>query len=228
MIVTIHQPEHLVWLGLIKKISDSDVFVVLDSVQFEKNYFQNRNKIRTKEGWMWLTVPIKKAPLSTPIKDIKISYDQNWQKKYLNSLQIHYGKTPFFKMYYPKIEEIILMNHTHIVDLNIELLKWMLQEFGITKKEIIRSSTLDIKDGIGGSNVCLEICRKFEQCSYLAGPSGKDYLVMDDFRKHKIEVNFHDFKHPEYKQIHGGFVPYMSALDILFNIGGEVKNIWLD
>lgn len=226
MIVTIHQPEHLVWLGLIKKISDSDVFVILDSVQFEKNYFQNRNKIRTKEGWMWLTVPVKKASLSTSIKDIEISYNENWQKKYLKSLQIHYGKTPFFKTYYPKIEEIVLKNHTHLADLNIELLEWILKEFGVENKKIVKSSSLGIEEGIGGSNVCLEVCKYFKPHVYLAGPSGRDYLILDDFKQHCIDVHFHDFSHPEYTQIHGSFLPYMSSLDALFNLGDEVKGLF--
>lgn len=226
MIVTIHQPEHLVWLGLIKKISDSDVFVILDSVQFEKNYFQNRNKIRTKEGWMWLTVPIKKSPLSTLIKDIEISYEEKWQKKYLKSLQIHYGKAPFFKKYYPQIEEIISKNHKLLVDLNIELLELVLKEFGVENKKIIRSSELEIKQGIGGSNVCLEICKKLSAKTYLSGPSGKEYLVLDDFNTHNIEVCFHEFKHPEYVQVHGEFLPFMSSLDALFNLGDEAKKIY--
>jgi len=221
MIVTIHQPEHLVWLGLIKKISDADVFVILDSVQFEKNYFQNRNKIRTKEGWMWLTVPIKKAPLSTLIKDVEISYEEKWQKKYLKSLEIQYGKAPFFKKYYPQIEEIISKNHKLLVDLNIELLEFVLREFGVQNKTIVKSSTLKIKEGIGGSNVCLEICKYFKSNIYLSGPSGRDYLILDDFKQHCIDVHFHDFSHPEYTQIHGSFLPYMSSLDALFNLGDE-------
>lgn len=223
MIVTIHQPEHLIWLGLVKKIQDADVFVILDSVQFEKNYFQNRNKIRTKDGWVWLTVPVKKTSLHTNIKDIEISYDNDWQKKYLKSIQVNYSGTDFFDFYYKEIEFIIKKNHKYIVDLNVELIEWVLEKFNIKGKKIIRSSSLNIKEGIGGSNVCLEICKYFGNCVYLAGPSGKDYLVLNDFKKENIEVVFHEFTSPTYKQKYKNFEPNMSSLDFLFNTGNQVK-----
>jgi hypothetical protein len=225
MIVTIHQPEHLVWLGLIKKISDADVFVILDSVQFEKNYFQNRNKIRTKDGWIWLTVPVKNSPLETLIKDIEISYDKPWQKKYLTSLRINYGKAKYFNNYYSKVESVILKKYKYLSDLNIELLYFLLEEFGISKKKIFKASEMSIQNGGGASNVCLQICKKFEKCTYLAGPSGKDYLKLQDFEDAGYKVVFHDFKHPEYKQVYGGFLPFMSSLDALFNLGLEAKKI---
>ena len=95
MIATIHQPEHLIWLGLIDKISRADVFVILDTVQFRKNYYQNRNKIRinAKEGWAWITVPTKKQPLKTKIEDIEIS-NIAWKEHYLALLEINYSITP--------------------------------------------------------------------------------------------------------------------------------------
>ncbi len=225
MIVTIHQPEHLIWLGLIKKISDADTFVILDSVQFRKNYFQNRNKIKTRHGSMWLTVPVKSAPLDTKIKDIEISYDQNWQEKYLNSIRTHYGASKYFKEYYPKIEQIVLKNHKYLADLNIDLINFFLDEFGVKGKKIIKSSEIDLDGILGGSNVCLEICKKNGECTYLAGPSGKDYLNLDDFDKEKIKVIFHEFEHPSYGQLHGEFLPGMSSLDALFNLGPEAKKI---
>lgn len=221
MKLTIHQPEHLVWLGLIKKIADADRFVVLDSVQFRKNYFQNRNKIRTKDDWMWLTVPVKKQALATLIKDIEISYDQQWQDKYLKSLQVQYGMTPYFSTYYPAIESIIRKNHVYLADLNIELLQYILDAFGVSTP-MIRSSTLGIT-AVGGSSVCLEISQKQGAQVYLAGPSGKEYLQLEDFEKEGIVVEFHAFEHPTYEQVHDGFIPYMASIDALFNHGAEAK-----
>lgn len=224
MKVTIHQPEHLVWLGLIKKIADADIFVILDSVQFEKNYFQNRNKIKTQDGWMWLTVPVKKMPLITLIKDIEISYDQNWQDKYLKSLQVYYAKAPYFTEYYPAIEQIINKHHAHLADLNIELLIFLLQSFGVTGKTIVRSSSMGLQ-AVGGSAVCLEIAQKQGAHIYLAGPSGRDYLHLNDFAQAGIDVEFHHFDHPTYHQLHGDFLPYMASIDALFNLGPKAKDI---
>jgi hypothetical protein len=225
MIVTIHQPEHLVWLGLLNKISQADIFVIFDDTQFKKNYFENRNKIKTAQGWTWLTVPVKSTSLNTKIKDIEISYDRDWQKKYLNTLVMNYSRAPFFKSYFPRIESIILKKHRFIMDLNLELLFLFMELFGI-KKKTIKSSELHLPENIeGGSNLCLEICRAIKADMYLAGSSGKDYLKLDCFKKAGIEVVFHEFTHPVYKQLHGDFQPFMSALDALFNLGPDAAKI---
>jgi len=83
MIVTIHQPEHLPWLGLFDKIRRADLFVILDCVQFRKNYFQNRNRIRTESGWTWITVPVRR-PLLAPINEIQIDLSSPLRQHYLN------------------------------------------------------------------------------------------------------------------------------------------------
>lgn len=228
MIVTIHQPEHLVWLGLLNKISQADTFVVFDNTQFKKNYFENRNKIKVKDGWMWLTVPIKEHVLATQIKDIKISYDKNWQKKYLTSLRQNYSRTKFFEIYYPRIEYIINKKYELLLDLNLELLFFLLDSFGI-HKNVIKSSELKLPSGInGGSDWCLEICKAVRADVYLAGSTAKDYLDEDSFKRSKIELIFHKFDHPVYNQINGDFQPFMSAVDALFNLGEGAKKLVLN
>ena len=225
MIVTIHQPEHLVWLGLMNKISKSDVFVIFDDTQFKKNYFENRNKIKTKDGWMWLTVPVKEHSLSTEIKDIEISYNTNWQKKYLNTLKTNYSRSPFFNIYFDRIESIISKKYKLLIDLNLDLLLLFLESFGINKK-IIKSSELHIPQDIkNGSDICLEICKSLKADTYLSGVSGKDYLKLNDFEKVGIKVIFHDFNHPVYKQMWGDFIPGVSSLDALFNLGEKSKKL---
>jgi len=224
MILTIHQPEHLVWLGLIDKISKSDIFVIFDDTQFKKNYFENRNKIKTKDGWAWLTVPIKDHSLSTKIKDIEISYSTNWQKKYLNTLKTNYSKAPFFNVYFNKVESIINKNYKFIIDLNLALLFLTLESFGINKK-IIKSSELYISKDKKGSDICLEICKIIKVDTYLSGSSGKDYLKIDDFKRSGINVIFHEFNHPVYRQLWEGFIPGMSFIDALFNLGENVKKL---
>lgn len=227
MIVTIHQPEHLIWLGLVKKIDDADVFVILDSVQYRHGYVQNRNRIRTgsEQGWEWLTVPTVKHPLDTQIKDIEISYNVDWTKKYLNALRTNYGSAKYFKTYFPGIENIILKKHKMLVDLNIELIMFILKSFGISEKKILRSSEIDIGDAKGGSDVILGLCKQLGTKHYLAGPSGRDYLKLDDFEKEGIQVTFHEFHHPTYSQLHEPFMPGMSSIDMLFCHGQEVRDL---
>lgn len=227
MRVTIHQPEHLIWLGLVDKISRADTFVILDTVQFEKNYFQNRNKIRTPQGWMWLTVPIAKHPLKTKIKDVRISYAEEWQKRYLRSLEVNYGKAKYFSDYFYVIKDAIMHKYEYIADLNFELIKFVLASFGLGEKRIIKSSEMKLSDTIVGSELCLEICKHLGADEYLAGPSGRDYLKLDDFERNNIKVSFHDFRHPEYRQLFEPFIPGMSSVDLLFNYGPASKDILL-
>src|ERR1043165_5905453 len=98
MIVAIHQPHYLPWLRYFEKIARSDVFVLLDDVQYEKNGFQNRNKIKTGQGWAYLTVPVKK-PLLVPINEVLIDNTSGWQDKHLRAIELNYGKAPYFKQH---------------------------------------------------------------------------------------------------------------------------------
>lgn len=199
MIVTIHQPEHLIWLGLIDKIRQSDVFVILDDVQFEKNNFQNRNKI--KSGW--LTVPIKKHKLNTKINEIEIA-DTNWRPKYLKTIKQDYSKAPNLDKHYPKIEAIINKGHKRLLDLNVDLICYFMDCFGLRTK-IMLSSPLNI-EASGGSERCAKICQRLGAETYLAGSGSLDYLKRDDFGD--IKVLFHQYEAPN----------HLSALDYLFNV----------
>ena len=220
MIVTIHQCEHLVWLGLLDKISKADVFILADNFQFKKNYYENRNKIRTKDGWQWLTVPVEKDN-HKPINEVKIINDIKWQLKYLNTIKQNYQKSEKFNFYYLDIENIILGNWSSIGHLNERLLKLFLNWFNI-KTSIIRSSELNLQHLNEGTITLLEICQKVGADTYLSGSSGKDYLDLSLFEKNNIKVVFHEFTHPVYKQQYEPFIPGMSALDYLFNLGGPI------
>jgi len=219
-IATIHQIEHLVWLGLVDKISKADVFVLADNFQFKKNYYENRNKIRTKDGWQWLTVPVEKDN-HKPINEVKIINDIKWQLKYLNTIKQNYQKSEKFNFYYLDIENIILGNWSSIGYLNERLLKLFLNWFNI-KTSIIRSSELNLQHLNEGTITLLEICQKVGADTYLSGSSGKNYLNLDLFEKNNIKVVFHEFIHPIYKQQYEPFIPNMSAIDYLFNCGGKI------
>ena len=224
MIVSIHQPEHLPWLGFIHKVMNVDEFVLLDNVQFRKNYFQNRNKIRTKEGWQWLTVPIKKFHSNQKINEIKISYSQDWQSQNLDVIKNSYIKAKYFDVYFKDFEKIYKSEFRLLRDLNIELIKFILQKLGIHTKLHISSELLD-DPGQGGTNVTLNICKKLNADIYLSGAFGKDYLDISKFEKENIKVKFQDFKHPVYEQLYDQFVPDMSSIDLLFNYGKDSLDI---
>jgi hypothetical protein len=219
-IVTAHQIEHLGWLGLLDKFSKADLIVLCDSMQFKKNYYENRNKIRTQDDWQWLSVHVE-TENHKPMKEIKINNEHHWNKKYLKSIIQSYKKSPYFNTYYPKLEEIINKNNIYLIDLNIKLLYQIMDWFGI-KKEICFLSKLNINPNFKSTDLLVEIAKKTNADRFLAGPSGKDYIEQYKFEKASIEVKFHEFIHPIYKQQYEPFIPNMSAIDYLFNCGGKI------
>ena len=215
--VAIHQPEFLPWLGFIDKIRQVDTFVLLDSVQFEKNYYQNRNKIRTAWGWAWLTLPVfTKGLFGQAINQVKIQNEQNWTRKHILGLEQNYQAAPYFGHYFNELKSIYSQPRTLLVDFNFDLIRWMAKAFGLTPR-FVRSSEL----GVTGkkSELLLNICESLGTKIYLSGVSGRDYLDESLFEKAGIAVRYQDFHHPSYPQRYEPFLPGMSAVDLLFNEG---------
>ncbi len=219
--MTIHQPEHIPWLGFFHKLNAADVYVVLDNVCFRKNYFQNRNKIKTARGWQWITVPVHHS-LATLIKDISITSDSKWKKNWLGSVSLNYRKAPYFNNYYEEIERVINGASNNLSQLNISLLKLLCNFLGIDT-EFMLASKLSVKGR--GSELILNLCKEFKADTYLSGISGKDYLQKEQFQKSGIKIEFQEFHHPIYKQMQEPFMPCMSVIDLLFNYGNESLNI---
>jgi hypothetical protein len=219
-IVSAHQIEHLIWLGLLDKISQANAFILCDTMQFKKEYFEHRNKIRTKDGWQWIIVSVE-DDTHKPMKEIKISNNRPWKRKYLNSIKQNYSKAPYYNQLFPIIEEIINKNHTHLIDLNKELLNLFLKWYGI-KPEIIMLSDLNIDNNLKSTDLLIEMAKKSNADVFLAGPSGKDYIKQDKFKEAGIGLDFHHFECPIYKQQFEPFMRNLSALDYFFNNG--VKN----
>ena len=221
MIITIHQPEHLPWLGFFNKLSKAELFVILDHVQFEKNYFQNRNRIIGTNGPQWIGIPvITKGHMDGSIANTEISLaggNLKWKEKYLQTIMQSYGKYPYFSQVYPIIEEVFSQDSMMLCDYNIGIIKKFSQELGF-HPEFIRSKDLNVS-GLK-SDLILDICKETKANTYIAGPSGRDYLNMQSFSDNGIKVVFNDFHHPEYPQRKTKeFVPYMSSLDLFMNVG---------
>ncbi|MCB0360768.1 MAG: WbqC family protein, partial [Bdellovibrionales bacterium] len=143
--VAIHQPAYLPWLGYFERIFRSDVFVFLDSVQFEKNSFTNRNKIKTAHGEQWLTVPVKaKGHTELSIAELGIADGEPWQKKHLKAIQLNYAKARYFSELFPKLEALYASKATTLADLCFNQLRFWLGELQI-EREIIRSSTMTLE-----------------------------------------------------------------------------------
>jgi len=215
MIMSAHQPAYLPWLGYFDKIKRSDIFVFLDTVQFEKNSFTNRNRIKTKNGPIWLSVPVIKTDHFDKImSDMLIDNRTHWQKKHLSSIQMSYARAPQFKELFPKLQELYSKEYEYLVDATWDHLMFWLDMLGIQTK-IIKSSSLNVTGR--KSDLVLDLCKATGADHYISGAMGKDYLRVDDFDRERISVEFQDYQHPVYPQLYDGFTPNMGIVDFAMN-----------
>ena len=225
MRITIHQPEHLPWLGFFHKINMADAYVVLDNVQYCRRYYQNRNKIRTKDGWRWISIPLAKGERDKLlIKDAAIFNDNEiWRKKNLESIRHSYCKSPFFGSYWNGFRKKYEKDYKNIGDFNLSLINLLFKLLGI-RKEIYLASQLNTGSKQKG-DLIFEICKTLGATTYISGISGKEYLPEGVFKENNIEVFYQEFHHPIYKQLYKPFIPCISVIDLLFNHGGKSLDI---
>jgi len=222
MIISIHQPAYLPWLGYFDKIIKSDIFIYLDTVQLEKNSYSYRNKIKTPQGSAWLTIPLKmKGHTNRAIKDVLIDNSQQWKKKHLKNIFFNYKKATFFDELYPKIEELYKQDFDLFSDLAYEHLLFWLKELNI-KTKIIKSSDLNIDSK--KSDLILDLCQHHNADKYISGALGKDYLNENHFKEKNIKIEYQDYQHPAYQQLNGDFLSHMGIVDFCMN-SNEAKLI---
>lgn len=224
MRVSINQPAYLPWLGYFDRIAISDVHVVLDQVQFEKNSMVNRNKIRTNNGWAWLTVPVrtkgKFGDLS--ICNLEVEVSSNWREKHWKAICQNYVKTPYFDRYRSDLEGIYAQEWTYLFELTEALNKFFLETALQISTPLTYESKLHVEEK--KSDLVLSICQKLGAKIYISGPFGRDYLEEEKFKIAGIEIEYHDYQHPTYPQYYQPFEPYMSTLDLIMNCGPDSKN----
>lgn len=229
MKVSITQPAYLPWLGYFQRIAWSGKHIVLDHVQIDKSSktkFANRNKVRTKEGWCWLTVPIKTKGRSgeLPLNRIEIENDSGWAQKHWNTLRINYARAPFFADHAPFFQDVYARPWSRLIDLNRELTHYLLAAFQI-HTPLLQSSEMGVTGG--KDNLILNLCQAAGATEYVSGPFGRDYLDAEAFAAAGLALYFHDYQHPIYSQVFEGFEPYLSAVDLLFNCGPGSREVLL-
>jgi len=221
-IVTIHQPNYLPWLGVFSKIKHSDCFVILDTVKYTKNSVINRNKIRTKEGWCYLTIPIEKNYYNSKIYEVKLPENNKWKKEHWKTIEANYKKADYFYFYKHFFENLYKENFEYVWQINENIIFYLLKYFDIDV-EIIKASELNLDPDLRKTDLLIAILNSIGAEVYLSGPSGRNYLEFDKFKKNNIKLEFFEFKHPIYKQRYPGFEPYMAAIDLLFNLGEKSR-----
>ncbi len=223
MIISVHQPQYLPWLGYFHKMYHSDAFVFLDNVQYKKREYQNRNLIRTKNNGIWLTVPVLKSREPYPkISEVRIDNFQDWPQRHWKAISLNYARAPFFKKYSAWFEDAYKMEWEMLADLNMQIIKYIAQSLRID-----RPLYLESQFNITSKNTLriIDICKALKADTYLSGAGGRDYLDEKQLDLNGIKLVYQDFIHPEYKQRYEPFEPFMSAVDLLFNHGDDSLKI---
>lgn len=222
MIVAVHQPQYLPWLGYFDKIDRADCFVLLDTVQYKKNEWQNRNKIKTADGWQWLTVPVLyKHP--QVINEVKINNKDRWQHRQQQSILSNYKKSACWDILANFFEHIFVEQWQTISELNVAVVRDLVAILGIKTALYTASELGEFPDD--PDERLIAITKSFNADTYMAGSGGRDYMNQEKYQESGIRVVYQEYRHPVYRQQFGGFEPYMSVIDLIFNYGHESLNI---
>ncbi len=225
MICAIHQPQYLPYIGYFHKMACCDVFVFLDDVQYKKNEWQNRNRIKTASGEQYLTVPVHyKFPAK--IKDVGIDTHTGWAKKHAAGLEMNYMRAQYFNKYYETIRNIINKEWDNLASLNTRVTLELADMLEI-KCKTLSSSSLPVEGE--STDRLINICKHLGADTYLSGSGGKGYLIEERFAENKITLKYQSFHCPEYPQVpfkeQKSFLPNLSIVDLLFNCGHESLSI---
>ena len=211
------QPGYMPWIGFFDLAAKSDVFVILDCVQFDKRSWRNRNRIRTSSAWQWLTVPvITKGRFTQRIDETMIDNTRPWSHKHLAALRTHYSGARYFKDFFPLFEEALSQSWESLLALDMHFIR-MFDDLFELRTNYVMASTLSPEGK--KADLILELCVKVGADSYLNGDAGRAYLTQEPFEAQGIKLQFHNYTHPVYQQCYDGFVSHLSAIDLLFNLG---------
>ena len=214
------QPTYLPWMGYFGMIDIADIFVFYDDVQFSVQSWQQRNKIKSMNGnWMWLSVPIVRN-FGRNIKEVQINNAADWRKKHWASISQSYAKTAYFKDYKEEIENIYESEWEYLCDLNISVIKKVAGLLSVRMPQFIRSSELEDISGEKTDRLLLTL-KKIGADEYISGPAAKEYMEGNKLEQKGIKLYWYEYQHPAYPQIRGEFIPYLSAIDLVFNTGSE-------
>jgi len=220
--LAIHQPHYMPWLGYLAKWAAADQFVFLDTVQYEKNGWQNRNRIKTAAGPRWITVPVH-ARLGTPVSEVEVDAAQPWRARHLRAIEQAYEAAPHLPSHHEALRRLYATDWTRLAPLAVASAQWLAGAVGIDTPARL-ASTLTITAGDPTERL-IELCRAVGADTYLAGRDGARYMDAARFAAAGIRVRYQTYAHPAYAQLHGEFAPNCSGLDLLLTHGHEALGI---
>ncbi|MFA6409831.1 MAG: WbqC family protein [Gammaproteobacteria bacterium] len=217
------QPTDIPWLGYFDLIDSVDKFVFLDDVKLEKCSWHVRNRIRSSNGEIYLTIPIRKTIERDKLKinEAQINDAINWRQKHLKSIFFAYRKANFFDEIYFFVQELINTKTDKLKDFNIGIITALLNRMGINTC-IVRTSEMLNLEGVSDKRI-VSICKSIGCDEYVSPPGAACYIEKDfpggAIVANNIALYYHKYQHPSYTQLYDGFLPYMSIVDLLFNYG---------
>jgi hypothetical protein len=221
--VAIHQPNFMPWTGYFHKIGMVDKFVFFDDVQFPRGKtFGNRVRIKTKDGELWLTVPVLDKSDLTNFNSIKINNATPWQRKMSKTIELSYKKARYFDRYFGSFNEVFMADYDKLIDLNIALIRYFATAIGL-KADFYLSSEINSGLDLTAEGKIMNILRVLGAGLYVSGSGAgsRRYINEAQFEQEGMKIRWQVFVSPVYKQLWGEFIPDLSVLDLLFNCGDE-------
>jgi hypothetical protein len=220
--IAILQSNYIPWKGYFDIIGAVDEFILYDEVQFTKNDWRNRNKIKTPTGVQWITIPVFQKSLQQKISETQVS-NNNWAIKNWQTLKSNYGRAPSFKEFSHVFEQFYLTtNLTYLSEINRFLITLISDLLGI--KTVISNSKDYTLEG-NATERLISLCEQTNATTYLSGPAAKNYLDESLFAQKGINVEWMDYSsYQEYNQLFPPFDHYVSIVDLIFNTGKDASN----
>lgn len=201
------------------------MFVIGDNVKYSKGYYYNRNKIKTPNGELVLTVPLMKNSSNQKLNEVKISYDVNWAKKHLHSINSFYRKADYFDDHIGFFEKVYNNKWDTLLELNTKTLFYLIEQLDIDIPVYFLSSLMKDYVFVNKSQRIVDVCKELKANVYISGIGGKDYIEPNIFENNNIKLEYQNYAPKEYRQLYGDFVPNLSVIDLLFNLGEEARNL---
>ena len=218
--VAIIQSNYIPWRGYFDLIDDADIFVIYDAVQYTKNDWRNRNKIKTPVGPRWLTVPVRHEFLGQSIDAVKVATDRPWRRIHADTIKVNYAKAKFFEPVFSAYIASLESAPDTLSGLNRALIRWVMETL------TIQTNVVDVRTlAASGQRTerLIAITRELGGEIYLSGPSASAYLDIEAFRNSGIGLQYKSYTYEPYQQCWGPFIGEVSILDLLFNTGPEAR-----
>ncbi len=221
--IAIMQPTFLPWTGYVALAMCVDHFVFLDSVQFSRRSWQQRNRVKNAGGETMLTVPVVKGPRDQVISDVQIKYDRTYPSKHLATLIHAYSKADYFGEYSQSFSDVLNENDKSLSDLNIKIIEWLFKVLDINTLTS-RSSELNVSGN--RDELLVNICNELKADHYVSPIGSSAYLdESPHFGEGGVNYSYINYSPVEYKQLHGDFIPCLSTIDLIFNQGKQSREI---